>query len=213
MPRSQEGDKLIREALASAPVATGFRSGASLDESLEARDRTRVAVARAKKGDQEALCFLYVTYSQNVYGYVRSIVREDHEAEDITQHVFTKLMTTLVNYDDRGVPFFSWLLRLARNVAIDHMRANRLTHADTVLDPNLSCGADADRSNAVKAALATMPADQRQVVLLRHLVGLTPGEIADRMGRSESSIHGLHHRGRQALRRELEQLESTRSLA
>jgi RNA polymerase sigma-70 factor (ECF subfamily) len=38
---------------------------------------------------------------------------------------------------------------------------------------------------------------------LRHLVGLTPGEIAERMGRSESSVHGLHHRGRQALKREL----------
>ncbi len=56
------------------------------------------------------------------FGYVRSIVRDDHEAEDVTQHVFTKLMTTLVKYDDRGLPFFAWLLRLARNVAIDHLR-------------------------------------------------------------------------------------------
>jgi RNA polymerase sigma-70 factor (ECF subfamily) len=40
-------------------------------------------------------------------------------------------------------------------------------------------------------------------VVLRHLVGLSPGEIAERMGRTEASIHGLHHRARQALRREL----------
>ena len=86
-----------------------------------------MAVARAKEGDHEALRFLYVTYSHNIYGYVRSIVRDDHEAEDVTQHVFAKLMTTIVKYDDRGVPFFAWLLRLARNVAIDHLRANRLT--------------------------------------------------------------------------------------
>jgi RNA polymerase sigma-70 factor (ECF subfamily) len=46
------------------------------------------------------------------------------------------------------------------------------------------------------------------VVILRHVVGLTPGEIADRMGRSEGSVHGLHHRGRRALQRELERLDS-----
>jgi RNA polymerase sigma-70 factor (ECF subfamily) len=43
--------------------------------------------------------------------------------------------------------------------------------------------------------------------MLRHLVGLTPGEIAERMGRSEASIHGLHHRARLALRRELARVE------
>jgi RNA polymerase sigma-70 factor (ECF subfamily) len=200
---------LIREAFSSTPATTGFRTRTALDESLETRDKTRLAVARAKEGDQEALRFLYVTYSHNIYGYVRSIVRDDHEAEDVTQHVFTKLMTTLAKYDERGVPFFAWLLRFARNVAIDHMRANRLTPTDTVLDPNESAGADLDRSDVVKAALATLPHEQRQVVILRHVVGLTPGEIADRMGRSEGSIHGLHHRGRRALRRELERLEST----
>jgi RNA polymerase sigma-70 factor (ECF subfamily) len=200
---------LIREAFSSTPATTGFRTRTALDESLETRDKTRLAVARAKEGDQEALRFLYVTYSHNIYGYVRSIVRDDHEAEDVTQHVFTKLMTTLAKYDERGVPFFAWLLRFARNVAIDHMRANRLTPTDTVLDPNESAGADLDRSDVVKAALATLPHEQRQVVILRHVVGLTPGEIANRMGRSEGSIHGLHHRGRRALRRELERLEST----
>ena len=153
--------------------------------------------------------FLYVRYSNNIYGYVRSIVRDEHEAEDVTQHVFAKLMTSLVKYDDRGVPFFAWLLRLARNVAIDHLRANRLTPTEEVIDPNASCGADLDRAETVREALATLPDEQRQVVFLRHVVGLTPGEIADRMGRSESSIHGLHHRGRRALQRELTRLDST----
>lgn len=200
---------MITEAITTTPGTIGFRSRTTLDESSETRNKTRLAVARAKEGDQEALRFLYVTYSHNIYGYVRSIVRDDHEAEDVTQHVFAKLITTLAKYDDRGVPFFAWLLRLARNVAIDHMRANRLTPTDTVLDPDASCGADPDRSDAVKAALATLPHEQRQVVFLRHVVGLTPGEIADRMGRSEGSIHGLHHRGRRALQRELERLDST----
>jgi RNA polymerase sigma-70 factor, ECF subfamily len=198
-----------RRFAAAGNAATGFHSTAAVDESPARLQETRLAVARAKEGDRDALQFLYVRYSNNIYGYVRSIVRDDHEAEDVTQHVFAKLMTTLVKYDDRGVPFFAWLLRLARNVAIDHLRANRVTPTETVIDPDLSSGSDLDRAETVRAALATLPEEQRQVVFLRHVVGLTPGEIADRMGRSESSIHGLHHRGRRALQRELARLDST----
>jgi RNA polymerase sigma-70 factor, ECF subfamily len=50
-------------------------------------------------------------------------------------------------------------------------------------------------------------------VVLRHVVGLTPGEIAERLGRTESSIHGLHHRGRRALQVELASRESAPSIA
>ena len=115
---------MISEAFAAAPGTIGFRSRSTLDESPEAIRKTQLAVARAKEGDQDAVRFLYVSYSHNIYGYVRSIVRDDHEAEDVTQHVFAKLMTTVVKYDDRGIPFFAWLVRLARNVAIDQLRAN-----------------------------------------------------------------------------------------
>jgi RNA polymerase sigma-70 factor (ECF subfamily) len=202
--------KLIHSRLEAASVAaTGFRSSAAVDESPARLAQTRLAVARAKEGDRDALQFLYVRYSNNIYGYVRSIVRDDHEAEDVTQHVFAKLMTSLGKYDERGVPFFAWLLRLARNVAIDHLRANRLLPTEQVLDPNATCANDLDQLETVRAALATLPDEQREVVMLRHVVGLTPREIADRMGRSESSIHGLHHRGRRALQRELARLEST----
>jgi RNA polymerase sigma-70 factor (ECF subfamily) len=199
---------VIREALTATPGTIGFRSRSTLDESPGQRQKTRLAVARAKEGDQEAIRFLYVSYAHNVYGYVRSIVRDDHEAEDVTQHVFAKLMTTVVKYDERGVPFSAWLLRLARNLAIDHLRANRLTPVETVLDASSTCDAEFDRAQVVRGALATLPEDQREVVFLRHVVGLTPGEIADRLGRSESSIHGLHHRGRRALQVQLTRVDS-----
>jgi RNA polymerase sigma-70 factor (ECF subfamily) len=203
------GGNVITEALSRTQGTVGFKVRTSVDESPEQREKTRLAVARAKEGDQEALRFLYVTYSHNIYGYVRSVVRDDHEAEDVTQHVFAKLMTSLRKYDDRGIPFFAWLLRLARNVAIDHLRANRLTPTETVFDPNATAPADIDQVHTVREALATLPDEQREVVLLRHVVGLSPGEIAHRMGRTEGSIHGLHHRGRRALQRELVRLEST----
>ena len=86
-----------------------------------------------------------------------------------------KLMTTIGKYDDRGVPFFAWLLRLARNLAIDHIRANRLMPTENVIDPDVSSGSDLDRAETVRAALATLPEEQRQVVFLRHVVGLLRG--------------------------------------
>ena len=202
---------ITEAALATQSATVGFTSRAMVNSTPEMLKKTRLAVARAKEGDEEAMRFLYVTYSHNIYGYVRSIVRDDHEAEDVTQHVFAKLMTTLGKYDDRGVPFFAWLVRLARNVAIDHLRANRVTPTENVLDPGSSAGFDLDRVESVRTALAALPDEQREVVVLRHVVGLTPGEIADRMGRTESAIHGLHHRGRRALQRELTELESTPS--
>jgi len=187
----------------------GFHAKPFVDESPEMKRRVALAVARAKEGDRDALHFLYVSYSHNIYGYVRSILKDDHEAEDVTQQVFAKLMTSIQKHDDRGIPFFAWLSRLARNVAIDHLRANRLIPTDTLFDPDQHTTADLDRPLIVRAALDTLPDEQREVVILRHVVGLTPGQIADRMGRSESSVHGLHHRGRRALRQELEHLGST----
>lgn len=194
--------------LAARSATIGFRSSTTLDDSPETIRKVRLAVARAKDGDRDALRFLYLAYSHNIYGYVRSIVHDDHEAEDVTQHVFAKLMTAIVKYDDRGIPFFAWLLRLARNLAIDHLRANRVTPTETVLDPDTSATIDLDQAETVREALATLPDEQRQVVLMRHVIGLTPGEIASQLGRTEGSIHGLHHRGRRALQRELQRRES-----
>jgi RNA polymerase sigma-70 factor (ECF subfamily) len=166
------------------------------------------AVTRAKQGDREALRYLYVHYADHVYGYVASIVRDDYEAEDVTQHVFAKLMTVIGKYEQRGAPFTAWILRLAHNVAIDHVRSRRAIPAAEVrgADERTDEHED-DRARDLRSALASLPEEQRDVVVLRHVVGLTPGEIADRLGRSESSIHGLHHRGRRALKQELRRLE------
>jgi RNA polymerase sigma-70 factor, ECF subfamily len=200
---------VIQEALARTPAQIGFTSRRVLDDSPETVSKTHIAVARAKRGDPEALRFLYVSYSDNLYGYVRAIVRDDHEAEDITQQVFAKLITALVKYDERVAPFCAWLLRLAHNVAIDHLRSNRLTPMEEVLDPETSSGTDLNRAETVRTALATLPGKQRDVVLLRDVAGFSHAEIAERMGQTEGSIRALHHRGRRTLQRELRRLEST----
>ena len=162
------------------------------------------AVAAAKSGDNDAIRFLYLRYRNNVYGYVLSILRDDHEAEDATQTVFMKLVSVIHKYEPRQVPFTAWILRVARNVAIDSLRRRRAVLCEEVIESGRPADdSGRDRRWGLEQALETLPEDQRGVVVLRHLVGLSPGEIAHRMGRTESSIHGLHHRARVTLRREL----------
>jgi RNA polymerase sigma-70 factor (ECF subfamily) len=162
------------------------------------------AVALAKSGDDDGIRFLYLRYKDNVYGYVLSIVRDAHEAEDVTQTVFMKLISVIHKYEPRHVPFAAWILKVARNVALDSLRQRRPVPCEEIIESSHPADdLSDDRRRGLEQALETLPEAQRDVVVLRHLVGLSPGEIADRMGRTESSIHGLHHRARLALRREL----------
>jgi RNA polymerase sigma-70 factor (ECF subfamily) len=201
----------LPDARPTAGVLTGrFRRVSRLDDDDAGKRTVAQAVARAKQGDREALRYLYIRYADNVYGYVASIVRDDYEAEDVTQHVFAKLMTALPKYQEREVPFSAWILRVARNVAVDHMRSRRAIPCEEVreLDHQHADGeGERLRSLTLRDALATLPDEQREVLVLRHLVGLSPGEIAGRLGRTEPSIHGLHHRGRGALRTVLTEME------
>ena len=165
------------------------------------------AIERAKGGDWSALHFLYVRYADQVHGYVLSIVRDSHEAQDVTQNVFAKLMTAIGRYEKRDVAFTAWLLRVARNAAIDHLRQRRHIPVDVVREGSeTSDRTGFERSRALKAALEQIPQDQREVLVLRHIAGLSPAEIADRLDKSEGAVHGLHHRGRGALRAALEEL-------
>jgi RNA polymerase sigma-70 factor, ECF subfamily len=162
------------------------------------------AVARAKQGDISALQFLYVRFADDVCGYVDSIIRDAHEAQDLTQNVFAKLMTAIQKYEPRDVPFAAWILRVSRNVALDHLRARRQIPFEEVrIDDDGHEQVGFERSQCLRDALSRLPPEQREVLVLRHVVGLSPKEIAERLGKSEASIHGLHHRGRGALQRAL----------
>ena len=186
---------------------TTFRASTALEHNNRDEAITRAVVA-AQAGDMDAIRFLYMRYKDNVYGYVLSIVREPHEAEDVTQQVFMKLMSSIHKYELRTVPFTAWILRVARNIAIDHLRQRRVIPCEDVFEPTRqSDDSSRDCRWGLEVALEALPEEQRDVVVLRHLVGLSPGEIATRMGKTESSIHGLHHRGRIALRRELADLD------
>jgi RNA polymerase sigma-70 factor (ECF subfamily) len=179
-------------------------------DARQARDElVYEAVGAAKAGDMSALHFLYARFADEVCAYVRSIVRDPHAAEDITQMVFAKLMKAIHKYERRDVPFAAWIIRVARNVALDQIRASRqipLAEVRTSDEGTEQLGFE--RALSLREALARLPDDQREVLVLRHVAGLSPGEIAERLGKTEASIHGLHHRGRGALRAALRELEA-----
>jgi len=179
-----------------------FRLKAKLDEGGETE--LLQAIAKAKAGEMEGYRYIYARYADNIFSYVRKIVQDEHDAEDITQQVFAKLFTAIKRYEERSVPFSAWILRVARNAAIDYMRSDRLVPCEEVRGADQhsdeSCH---ERRRSLADALGCLPSEQRKVIMMRHLVGLTPGEIAGRLGKSESAVHGLHHRGRRSLQREL----------
>src|SRR5215207_10594179 len=127
---------------------------------------TREAVIRAKAGDSEGLHYLYVRYADDVLRYVTGLIRDHHEAEDITQNVFAKLMTAINKYEERAVPFDAWILRVARNAALDHLRAKRAIPTEEVRQTDTGRAQTAqDRGRALRQALEELPEDQREVLV------------------------------------------------
>jgi RNA polymerase sigma-70 factor, ECF subfamily len=169
-----------------------------------AGDTERLAIACAKRGDASALHYLYVRYADDVYRYVTSIVRDRHEAEDVSQGVFAKLPTAIDRYDDRDVPLAAWIVRLARGVALDHMRSRSEIPFEQVRIPDeREERVGIERSRSLRTALERLPEEQRQVLIRRHIGRMSPSEIAKSLGKSEGAVHGLYHSGRKALRRSL----------
>lgn len=179
-------------------------------ESTSGSGNTRLvqkAIEHAQAGDSEGLHFLYVRYASDVQRFVNSLVKDHHEAEDITQNIFAKLMKAIKKYEPREVPFAAWIMRVARNAALDHLRARRAIPSEEVrVADSGSAQVGIDRGRDLRQALEQLPEDQREVLILRHIAGLSPVEIAATLEKSESSVHGLHHRGRRTLQEKLAEM-------
>jgi RNA polymerase sigma-70 factor, ECF subfamily len=164
-------------------------------------------VSAATAGDREAMRELYVDHAAAVQARVLRIVEDRHDAEDVTQQVFAKLLTELPRYRPGEAPFRAWVLRVAHNVAVDHVRSRRALPCEEIREPDKREDEVAEQARtSLRAALASLPPAQRDVLLLTHLVGLSPAEIATHLGRSVRSVHGLHYRGRAAARDALNDL-------
>jgi DNA-directed RNA polymerase specialized sigma24 family protein len=84
-------------------------------------DRVEHAITAVKAGDASALHYLYVRYADDVCTFVKGIVREHGDPEHLTQRVFLSLPRLIASYEVHGGSFKCWLLRLARDSAVEQV--------------------------------------------------------------------------------------------
>jgi RNA polymerase sigma-70 factor, ECF subfamily len=201
------GQAAVRRAadrLEATAARSGYRRRRQLSAPEDAEALVAAATERAREGDDDALRLLFLLYADNVFGFVLAIVRDEHDAEDITSEVFARLPRALSHYRMSSTPFAAWLLRVARNAALDHLRAQRSVPLAEVHATGATAELQArERLADLRAALEALPSDQRQVMLLRLVAGLTPAEVAARLDRSVDAVHALQHRARRRLREQL----------
>lgn len=167
-------------------------------------DDTRL-LQGARAFDPDCLADLYDRYSPELYVYAWRLLGDAGLAEDCTADTFTRLLSALRSGGGPSDHLRAYLYRTAHNWIIDHYR--RVPLAD--LHENLPCGdpppeAQADlnqRQQHMRAALLSLTAEQRQVILLRYFQGLDPEETAAVVGRPTGAVKSLQHRALAALRR------------
>ena len=162
---------------------------------------TLQVVARVKQGDRQAVRHLYARYAPAVRTSVAPILRDPDAVDDVVQTTFLKLLTRLDRYRPGDVPFEAWLLRVARNAAIDELRRRRSRESVPMHERDGASSGGA--SPELPAALERLPATYREVLLLRHVVGLSVQETADRLGTTPKTLRMLQERACAALRGEL----------
>jgi len=178
---------------------TTHRTPAELEE-----ERLQILAAQR---DRAAFAPLYERYVDQIYAYVFTLTRDKEQAEDVTAATFAKAIEELPRFEWRGVPYSAWLYRVASNLVTRERRRPGWIELDPHLAANVTDPADVveriDRDATLRGAVAELPADQRQVVMLRFGGDMTCREIGDLMGRSEGAVKLLTFRALTALRRRL----------
>jgi RNA polymerase sigma-70 factor (ECF subfamily) len=169
--------------------------------------------------DSTALAELYDRHSTLLFGLILRIVRDRAEAEEILQDVFVRVWTRAESYDQRLGSPMGWLVRVARNCAIDRIRARRVRDGiGSALDPSISDTAafgtnmrtpegvavDEERRGKAIDALAGLPTEQRRLIEAAFFEGYTHNELAKRFGLPLGTVKTRIRAGMIAMRQRLE---------
>jgi len=148
--------------------------------------------ARVAAGDQAALRALYDRHAPQAMAVAMRILRAPNEAEEIVQETFVEVWRRAAEYDGRRGGATTWIVAIARNRAIDRLRARgtidrtQRAAADEPLARTaptpLEDVEDRQRRARVATALAVLPVEQRRCIELAYFEGLSHGEIAARTG-------------------------------
>jgi RNA polymerase sigma-70 factor (ECF subfamily) len=167
-------------------------------------------IDRATAGDREAFGELYERYVRRVFRHVLYMVNEVDIAQDLTEQTFLRALEAIHRYERRGSPFLAWLLRIARNLCLNGQRVERNNStirkkwgSGAAASPESLCEAKLD-GEEVWRAVRKLDGDQRQVIVLRFMDGLSYADVADVLGKSVGAVRVAQCRALRALRRRLE---------
>lgn len=158
---------------------------------------------RTAQQDRAAFDVLYRRYLDRVYSYAFYQLGDHHEAEDVTERTFLAALSGIDRFTDQGATFRAWLFRIAHNTIANARRSRGRRRTEPITDAHQhpAPGADpagvvarAEGQREVRAALARLSAERRQVIVLRFVDGLTAREIGDVLERSEGAARVLLHR-------------------
>ena len=181
---------------------------------VETTEETRADVAlvdRVVARDPSAMAELYDRHSRLLFGLILRILKDRVEAEDVLQDVFLSVWRKAETYNATfGLPA-AWLVRIARNRAIDRLRANgvRLRAIDVSYSPPAdspeSQAERGERQRDVARALEALPAEQRALIEDAYFLGLTHSELATRFCLPLGTVKTRVRTGMLALRQQLQE--------
>ncbi len=167
-------------------------------------------VRRAQQLDQAALTQIYEENFDKIYRYVVLKIGDRTEAEDMTQQVFLNALQSISSYKSRGLPFSSWLYRIAHNQIVDYLRKTSkkamvpldesLPIPDSDPDPQIAAEMKFEIEEVAVACKKLTPA-QQEVISLRFASELSITECAAVMHKTEGAVKALQHSAIGALRK------------
>jgi RNA polymerase sigma-70 factor, ECF subfamily len=197
----------------------GRMSDSSSIDAAPAADDSRHAfdaqlLRRAGTGDQSALGELYDRWVRPLHALAVNILRDHAEAEDVLHDVFVTLWEKSAAFDASRGHAFSWAATLTRNRAIDRLRSRarraellaQAAPADLGYDETNTPADGGDttwlkeKASAVRQALSSLPADQRDALQLAYFGGLTQQEIAEKLSQPLGTVKARIRRGLLKLR-------------
>ena len=169
-----------------------------------------VLIERIVDRDERAVGELYDRHHRLLFGLILRILRDRSEAEEVLQEVFVLVWTRAETYNVALGSPAAWLVRIARNRAIDRLRANtvRLRAVESApatanVDNPEARAAASEQQRVVARALESLPFDQRTLIEEAYFLGMTQSELADKFKLPLGTVKTRIRAGMQALRQQL----------
>jgi RNA polymerase sigma-70 factor (ECF subfamily) len=169
---------------------------------------------QARAFDEQALTWIYQNYHAAIYRYIYHHLGEAQMAQDLTADVFRRFLQALRKGGGPTRQLSAWLYRVAHNLIVDQVRRRKHRNhvslddelGDTLKDDAESLdrlAASAIAAEHVRDALLALTEEQRQVIVLKFLEGMSNAEVAEITGKTIGAIKALQHRALDALRAQL----------